>query len=230
MPDLIKLIHGNTAGLNKLISQFRKQWASKCLGRDLTDEEVNDKSSISKRQLEKKIQNIATKERRTDRLRWYVHSHVLTSFGLENIVVPDGLNISDASADVLKIPVSPYTTCNTPSILQFTRAVSPALHRFTSPVQTQQTSKIKPAGALHNSPSPMEVESTSPSLNVTHCQPVQVLGFSSGEISKLCVENNLNSQIGKPSIFTTVASTSKTATVTSRELPPGKCIETVCID
>lgn len=70
MPDLIKLVHGNTAGLNKIMSQFRKHWTAKCLGRAVTDEEVNEKSPISKRQLEKRIQNIATKERRTDRLRW----------------------------------------------------------------------------------------------------------------------------------------------------------------
>ena len=158
MPDLIKLVHGNTAGLNKIMSQFRKQWTAKCLGRVVTDEEVDEKSPISKRQLEKRIQNIATKERRSDRLRWYVHSHILASFGLENLLVVDAVNCnnSDASIETAKFPIGLQT--NTPSIMQFTRPVSPALNRDLSSELKNHILEIKPSRAPYNSTSPMEVE------------------------------------------------------------------------
>jgi len=227
MPELIKLIHGNTAGLNKLISQFRKQWTSKCLGRAITDEEVDEKSPISKRQLEKKIQNIATKERRFNRLRWYVHSHILRSFGLENLQEADGLNSSDISADSVKTPVSHYTTTIiTPSIMQFTRPVSPAVHRNTSPETNNQSPNIKPVDALNNTSSPMEIDNTNPLLNTSHFQAAQGSARDNGE-STQGMKNN--SQIGASSLPTSLKSPTNTQLVTSQEIT-GKCIETVCID
>lgn len=218
MPELIKLIHGNTAGLNKLISQFRKQWTSKCLGRAITNEEVDEKSPISKRQLEKKIQNIATKERRFDRLRWYVHNHILRSFGLENLQEADGLNSSDASADSVKTPVSHYTT----------RHVSPAVHRSrsTSPETNNQSLKIKPVDALNNTSSPMEIDNTNPLLNTSHFQAAQGSACHNGG-STQGMKND--SQIGASSLPTSLKSPTNTQSVTSQEIN-GKCIETVCID
>jgi len=232
MPDLIKLIHGNTAGLHKIMGHFRKQWTAKCLSGDVTDEEIEQKCPISKRQLEKKIQNIATKERRTDRLRWYVHNHVLASFHLENLVVADGLSSSDASSDATMATVTQNT--NTPSIMQFVRPASPATHRDTSVDVKHNTAKIEPASAPCDSSTPMEVDSTSPSLN--HSQPTQVSGSSSAENSQLRVENNLtltkgiNSQICNPPSTTAVTTTKKTEANTSLESSSGKLIETVCID
>lgn len=232
MPNLIKLIHGSTAGLNKLMSHFRKQWTSKCLGREITDEEVDEKSPISKRQLEKRIQNIATKERRTDRLRWYVHNHVLTSFGLENLVVADGLNNSDATTDSAKVPV---THCpNTPSIMQFARPVSPALHRDTSLELKHNTNKINPTSVPHDSTSPMEVDSTSSLPNANNSQPAYISGFSSPGSSQLRAHNNTvtsgNSQICKPTFVTAATTTAETKSTTSQELSSGKHIKTVSID
>ena len=124
MPDLIKLVHGNTAGLNKLVLHFRKQWMAKCLGRKVTDEEVDEKSPISKRQVEKRIQLIATKERRTDRLRWYVHDNILEKFSVENLQLADACNTTDVSTECSKIP-GLITPSNTPSIMQFAKTVSP---------------------------------------------------------------------------------------------------------
>lgn len=226
MPELIKLIHGNTAGLNKLISQFRKQWTSKCLGRAITDEEVDEKSPISKRQLEKKIQNIATKERRFDRLRWYVHNHILRSFGLENLQEADGLNSSDVSADSVKTPVSHYNTTTTPSIMQFTRPVSSAVHRSTSPETNNQSPNIKPVDALNNTSSPMEINNTNPLLNTSHFQAGQGSARHNGE-STQGMKNN--SQIGASSLPTSLKPPTNTQSVTSEEIT-GKRIETVCID
>lgn len=221
MPELIKLIHGNTAGLNKLISQFRKQWTSKCLGRAITDEEVDEKSPISKRQLEKKIQNIATKERRFDRLRWYVHNHILGSFGLENLQEADGLNSSDVSADTVKTPVSHYTTTTTPSIMQFTRPVSSAVHRSTSPETNNQSPNIKPVDALNNTSSPMEIDNTNPLLNISHFQAGQGSAHHNGESTQGMKKN---SQIGASSLPTSLKPPTNTQSIT------GKYIETVCID
>lgn len=150
MPDLIKLVHGNTAGLSKLMMKFRKHWTSKWLGRDVTDEEVDEKSPISKRQLEKKIQNIASKERRNDRPRWYVHSHILEAYGIENLLV-DGCTGSDASSDTPKS--SATLQANTPSIIQFAA-------RGASPEMQNNTPKIQPASlsCTSTSNSPMEID------------------------------------------------------------------------
>ena len=156
MPDLIKLVHGNTVGLNKLMIKFRKQWTSKCLGRDVTDEEVDKKSPISKRQIEMKIQNIASKEKRNGRSRWYVHSHILEAFGLQNLLVVDGCNSSDASTETAKSSAALLT--NTPSIIHFTRPVSPAPTRGASPELKNNTLKFNQASTPCSSTSPMEID------------------------------------------------------------------------
>ncbi len=229
MPDLIKLVHGNTAGLNKIMIQFRKQWTAKCLGRDVTDEEVDEKSPISKRQLEKRIQNIATKERRYDRLRWYVHNHILAKFGLENLLMVDGFNSSDASTETTKLPTAPPT--NTPSIIQFTRPVSPALNRGTSPELKNHTQNIKPVGSPCNSP--MEVDNVGPSLCVNH-QPADNSGCSNSANSHLYKESESQSKnttqvCNKPGLITTMLTGSKTKSSTD-QTSSGMAVETVCID
>lgn len=220
MPDLIKLVHGNTAGLNKIMSQFRKQWTAKCLGRDVTDEEVDEKSPISKRQLEKRIQNIATKERRSDRLRWYVHNHVLSSFGLGNLLVVDGFNCSEASTESVKLPAASHT--NTPSIMQFTRPVSPALNRGASPERKKQTQKIKPVGSPCNSTSPMEVDSTGSSLNVNQHRPrdISVSSYSANShwhMERESQSKNTSQVCNKPGLITAMMTGSKTTSNTDQK-------------
>lgn len=231
MPHLIKLVHGNTAGLNKIMSQFRKQWTAKCLGRDVTDEEVDEKSPISKRQLEKRIQNIATKERRSDRLRWYVHNHVLASFGLENLLMADGFNSSDVSTETAKLPTAPHT--NTPSIIQFTRPVSPALNRGASSELKNHTQNVKPVGTPCNSTSPMEVDNGGPSLCVNH-QPADISGCSNSANSHLYKESESQSKntlqvCNKPGLITSMLTGSKTKSNTD-QTSSGMAVETVCID
>lgn len=49
MFDLIKLVYGNIVGFSKLMMKFRKYWILKWLGRDVIDEEVDEKSLIFKR-------------------------------------------------------------------------------------------------------------------------------------------------------------------------------------
>ena len=122
MPDLIKLLQGNSMGLMKLTNQFRRFWTAKCLNKgDITDADVEDTCQISKRQLERKIQAIATKERRGDKLRWYVHRHVLSSYGLEDL---DGESLQDKENEGR---ITPPNTAGQggPNILKFVKAVSP---------------------------------------------------------------------------------------------------------
>lgn len=228
MPDLIKLVHGNTAGLNKIMSQFRKQWTAKCLGRAVSDEEVDEKSPISKRQLEKRIQNIATKERRSDRLRWYVHSHILASFGLENLLVVDAVNnnSSDAPTETAKFPIGLHT--NTPSITQFTRPVSPALNRGLSFDLQKHIPEINPSRAPWNSTSPMEVESTGSSLQGNQHQQACISGCSNRTNSHLFVESksqskNTSQMCNKPGLIQAMMTgTDKNSSAVA--------FETVCID
>lgn len=228
MPDLIKLVHGNTAGLNKIMSQFRKQWTAKCLGRTVTDEEVDEKSPISKRQLEKRIQNIATKERRSGRLRWYVHGHILESFSLENLLVVDAVNYnsSDASTETAKLPVGLHT--NTPSITQFTRPVSPALNRGLSSELKNHIPEIKPSRAPCNSTSPMEVESRGASLHGNQHQTACISGCSNGASSHLIVESKSQSK-NTSQICNNPGLIQAMMTGTDKN-SSGMACETVCID
>ena len=223
MPDLIKLVHGNTAGLNKIMGQFRKQWTAKCLGRAVTDEEVDEKSPISKRQLEKRIQNIATKERRSDRLRWYVHSHILASFGLENLLVVDAVNYnnSDASTETAKCPTGLHT--NTPSITQFTRPVSPALNRGLSSELKNHIPEIKPSRAPYNSTSPMEVESRGSSLHGTDMSSCSNSANSHLFVESKSQSKNTSQMCDKPGLIQAMMTgTDKNSS--------GMAFETVCKD
>ena len=93
MPFLIQMIHGNEAGLQKLIRLFRKQWTlrTKEEEEDVSEENWQSHCTVSKRQVEKKITSIANKELRSSlpKLRWYVHSKILAFYKLENIAVND---------------------------------------------------------------------------------------------------------------------------------------------
>lgn len=212
MPSLLKIIHGNTTGIQKIISLFRKQWTSKCLGRDVTDEEVDENCPISKRQIEKKIQNIATKERRTDRRCWYVHKHILEKFGLDCMTQGEGFNNSDSlPADTVSVsPVSPSCTY-TPSIKQFVRPVSSTLQKTTSPELKNNNNSTVPSKLSI----PMEVDSTS--LSVKSGQPTMQSSFTLSEKhSQLSLENNINTETSQTSDPTFIGKNDITMPVTSQ--------------
>lgn len=133
MPDLIRLVHGNTSGIKRLIREFRVFWFKKesanssdepstpkgKLDKSMqeTDGEVSfadeplqesvadgdgkkdeessvkekrdegAKCSISKRQLDIKINAIAVREKRQAlKTCWYVHDAILKEFDLEGLV------------------------------------------------------------------------------------------------------------------------------------------------
>ena len=133
MPDLIRLVHGNTSGIKRLIREFRVYWFKKesadasvetttpkgkldksmqetdgevsflddstqenpadaegKQGKEMPSEQKADegnKCSISKRQLDIKINAIAVREKRqTLKVCWYVHEAILKEFDLEGLV------------------------------------------------------------------------------------------------------------------------------------------------
>lgn len=196
MPSLLKIIHGNTTGIQKIISLFRKQWTSKYLGRDVTDEEVDENCPISKRQTERKIQSIATKERRTDRRCWYVHKHILEKFGLDCMTKAEDLNNSD-SVPVDTVSVSPVSPACTPSIKQFVRPMSSTLQKTTS-TELKNNSTVPSKLSI-----PMEVNSTSSfTLSEKH--------------SQLFLENNINTEMSPSSDPTFIGKNDITMFVTSQ--------------
>ena len=164
MPDLIRLIHGNLSGLAKLRDLFRRQWTIKCLGKtDITDAEL-EKCPISKRQLERKIQSIAVKEKRGvfDRVRWYVHGNVLSMYALDHLLVAE--NTPDIPSDGRKSPCQNPNVLGIPTIKQFTRPTSP-FARSTSPssLGTEIQSAKTISSSVQNS-APQSVSARSSSL------------------------------------------------------------------
>lgn len=111
MPDLIRLIHKSAMGVAKIVNAFRTHWGAKVSMNspnpppnplpdkvDSTPKSTSqyaNASGISKRQLEKRIQAIATKEARPPHSKpmWYVNDSVMKQYGLsqENLtpLVPD---------------------------------------------------------------------------------------------------------------------------------------------
>lgn len=112
MPDLIRLVHHSTIGLVKLIKTFQTHWGTvlqqqrtskdhqiigskqstiselspPTQGAEMKEGERENKSGISKRQLERKIQQIAIKEIRPPSTKntWYVHHSVLRQYNMNS--------------------------------------------------------------------------------------------------------------------------------------------------
>lgn len=106
MPDLIRHVHYNTSGLAKLIKTFQMYWEGVVEGkvginsgsRDPSPDEASPPTAvtkendgektcrISKRQLEKKIQQIAVKEVRPPSTKntWYVHESILEKYKIDS--------------------------------------------------------------------------------------------------------------------------------------------------
>jgi hypothetical protein len=133
MPDLITLIHRSTAGVVKLINYFKQHWSKKCANVK-AHPTLEGKGHISKRQLESKIKAIATKERRNDKARWYVHNNILATYGLAQLgateVVPETLECNGKS---ISSPPAVKT-----GIKQFTRPASPCVTEGASPITVSQ--------------------------------------------------------------------------------------------
>ena len=92
MPSLIKFVHGNTDGLTKMINVFRKTWTLESMkdNSKVLESDWQQHCVISKRQLERRILEMARKERRPilPKARWYVHQSVLAKYKMEDITLP----------------------------------------------------------------------------------------------------------------------------------------------
>ena len=85
MPFLISMLHGNEAGLKRMIQLFRKSWTMKSkTNTEVTEENWELHCTISKRQVEKNINNIARKELRlpNSKAQWFVHSNILELYNM----------------------------------------------------------------------------------------------------------------------------------------------------
>ena len=110
VPDLIRIMHKSSIGVARIIKTFRVHWGAKKLQSSQTtpitaDTRAEDSSNIpkspnssppdnsnlenasrmSKRQIERKIHEIAVKASRppTSRPRWYVHDEVLAKYNID---------------------------------------------------------------------------------------------------------------------------------------------------
>lgn len=97
IPDLIRLVHGNVCSIQRLIREFREYWRRKSEGLSLTSdvpvtetpppEEGNDGGhhyTMSKRQLDVKIRELAVYEKRDTFHRpcWYINDKALETYGI----------------------------------------------------------------------------------------------------------------------------------------------------
>ncbi|XP_014673912.1 PREDICTED: chromatin assembly factor 1 subunit A-A-like [Priapulus caudatus] len=146
-PDLVRLLHGNRHGIKKLVMEFREYWrlrtdkkqsdgsigapgntqADQTCAESTVASETPDELAyaISKRQLEKTITAIATREKRTEYTSWYVSADALKKYSLPEPSLPNDwehLTISKATRRPKK---EPKLTKPSPSIAKFTRHMSP---------------------------------------------------------------------------------------------------------
>lgn len=114
MPDLIRLVHGNRASIQKLVKEFREYWSRRTTDQNtshvssfdaLGQEDAMDTSTatldsslcatparggISKRQLDMTIRSVAaySKKETYNKKCWYVKEDVLQKYQLTNLPVP----------------------------------------------------------------------------------------------------------------------------------------------
>ncbi|XP_031569059.1 uncharacterized protein LOC116303626 [Actinia tenebrosa] len=144
MPDLITLIHRSTAGVAKLINYFKQHWSKKCESTKIHPS-LAGKGHISKRQLEAKIKAIATKERRSDKTRWYVNSNILNAYGMTKLAATDNEqgtpNVMSCSPQMSNTGIKISTKSVSPSVNQGLSAVPRVM---TSPhLQTSSSTQDK---------------------------------------------------------------------------------------
>ncbi|GFO24527.1 chromatin assembly factor 1 subunit a, partial [Plakobranchus ocellatus] len=191
MPDLIRLVHGNTGGIKRLIKEFRVFWLKKEIANNsvepITPEGKLDKSlqgndddvsmlddsglenpnesdgkqgdevaedkkkddglncSISKRQLDIKINAIAVREKRQGfKICWYVHDSVLKEFDLEGLVCnslvqPEPLSTVEGGKDTTPTPVKDQR-----SIMDFALSKEECAKKEIIAPKDAENSKFKP--------------------------------------------------------------------------------------
>ena len=157
MPDLIRLMHGSSTGVSRLVKTFRMHWGAKRLQQSTTTDqsekdthtppldsvtrsprqssppllnpktnfkspnqtaEFENASGISKRQLEKKIHEVAIKEAHppSHKPQWYVHDSILQKYHIDVTTITPLVPLASPQMKTVseraKV-VSPLTPCGT---------------------------------------------------------------------------------------------------------------------
>ena len=113
MPELVKLLHGSSVGLERAIKRLRVYWGRKVVGdqtEHYSESDYEVASGISKRQVEKKIHEVAKK---VDRV-WQVDKSVLEKYSIAETLSlsSNKLNLYSKFADVsLQNKHSDYSAC-----------------------------------------------------------------------------------------------------------------------
>ncbi|XP_065059859.1 chromatin assembly factor 1 subunit A-A-like [Rhopilema esculentum] len=110
MPKLIDLVHKNSAGLNRLVNTFLEIWDKERSKN--SDQRASTLPRISKRQLEKKILEIAARDNfgENGKSCYMVHKHILENYktDLDTLNLRTNLNLNSSIARVEK----DNTCCN----------------------------------------------------------------------------------------------------------------------
>lgn len=113
MPDLIRLVHGCASGIDKMCKEFKLFWTK---SNSEAESEDSEKSTISKRQLEARIREIATYKRDTTLHSfklWQVAGDVLEKYGLADAPLPSQWKWSGQQS-AKKLPQNGFPTIETP--------------------------------------------------------------------------------------------------------------------
>ena len=113
MPDLIRLVHGCGSGIDKMCREFKLFWTK---NNSEAESEDSEKSTISKRQLEVRIREIASYKRESahhSHRLWYVSGDVLEKYGLATAPVPSEWMWSSMPS-AKKLPQISTPMCETP--------------------------------------------------------------------------------------------------------------------
>ena len=145
MPELIRLVHKNSAGLKKLTETFLRYWCKKLQDdpkKQLLNETTNHQSSISKRQLEMKILAIATKPSVPGVAKlWRVHENILKQYGL-----------SEDALTPLCIEASPDVASSKQKTPQQQLGMKTIKHFFTSPASITKKGVVRRSLPISNTP------------------------------------------------------------------------------
>lgn len=116
MVFLLKLVHGNSTSVRQMIAEFKTYWSDYVKINELE----NVRSNISKKQLIKKIQNIASKgnNQQLGKLCYTVNTDILEKYGLPDLELASGLvyPIPKESGNASSLDVANSTMGNTNSV------------------------------------------------------------------------------------------------------------------
>jgi len=158
LPDLARLVHGNSRSIQKLVREFCEFWRRKSVPDSSASDTGSDENApvvkVSKRKVEAKIREVAVYELRPQCYKhklWYVNDEVLEKLEL-SLPVPTEWkwitlvsvvkNTELNSASIAKQPVSVSSVQPSPVVATGT------IKSFMSPMMSNGSSQQSPAGSI----------------------------------------------------------------------------------